>query len=331
VAQPPPETQVRRRIIRGRVGQVDPVHSVISVEGRRRRRAIMETQEKLAEEFEEHRTHLRGVAYRMLGSMAEAEDAVQEAWLRLARSDTSGVTNLRGWLTTVVSRLCLDHLRSRKSRREESLEVHVPDPVVTRLDVDPEAAAEQADAVTLALLVILDALNPRERMAFVLHDMFGVPFDQIGEIVGSSTQAATQMASRARRRVRSVPPPAADLATQRRVLEAFTSAAQDGDFEALVEVLDPDVTLRADGGAQGASALIRGAAEVASQASAFRRSDHETTRVMVLVNGSVGMIGMKDGRPVSVFSPVIRGGRIVEINILSDPERVAALDLSEVL
>ena len=290
----------------------------------------MKTQEQLADQFEEHRTHLRGVAYRMLGSMTEADDAVQDAWLRLSRADTSDVTNLRGWLTTVVSRICLDHLRSRKSRREESLEVHVPDPVITRLDIDPEAATEQADAVTLALLVVLDALNPRERMAFVLHDMFGVPFDQIGEIVGSTPAAATQMASRARRRVRATPPPAADLATQRKVLDAFRSAAQDGEFEDLVAVLDPDVTLRADAGPD-ASVFIRGAVAVASQARSFRRSGHEAWQVMVLVNGAVGMIGMRDGKPVSVFSPVVRGGRIVEINILADPERIAALDLSEVL
>jgi RNA polymerase sigma-70 factor (ECF subfamily) len=267
----------------------------------------------------------------MLGSVAEADDAVQEAWLRLARSDTSDVTNLRGWLTTVVSRICLDLLRSRKTRREDSLELHVPDPVVTRLDADPEASAEQADAVTLALLVVLDALNPRERMAFVLHDMFGVPFEEIGEIVGSTPAAATQMASRARRRVRATPPPAADLATQRKVLEAFTSAAQLGDFEALVAVLDPEVTLRADGGRSGPSGFVRGAVEVASQAAAFRRSGHEPTQVMVLVNGAVGMLGLREGRPVSVFSPVIRNGRIVEINIVSDPERLARLDLSDVL
>jgi RNA polymerase sigma-70 factor (ECF subfamily) len=285
----------------------------------------------LAEEFEEHRTHLRGVAYRMLGSMTEADDAVQEAWLRLARTDTSDVTNLRGWLTTVVSRICLDLLRSRKARREESLEVRVPDPVVTRLELDPAAAAEQADAVTLALLVVLDALNPRERMAFVLHDMFGVPFDQIGEIVGSSSQAATQMASRARRRVRETPPPTADLATQRQVLDAFTSAAQEGDFDELLRVLDPDVALRADGGTEGLSGYIRGAAEVASAASTFRRTGHEPTQIMVLVNGAVGLLGMREDRVVSVFSPVIRDGRIVQINILTDPERLAALDLSEVL
>jgi len=285
----------------------------------------------LAEQFEEHRSHLRGVAYRMLGSVAEAEDAVQEAWLRLARSDASEVRNLRGWLTTVVSRICLDLLRSRRSRREESLDVHVPDPVVTRLDADPEASAEQADAVTLALLVVLDALNPRERMAFVLHDMFGVPFDTIGEIVGSTPSTATQLASRARRRVRATPPPVADLATQRRVLNAFTTAAQEGDFEALVAVLDPDITLRADGGVRGLSGVVRGAAEVASAASTFRRTGHEPTQVMVLVNGAVGLIGLRDGRPVSVFSPLVRDGRIVEINILTDPERLAALDLSDVL
>jgi RNA polymerase sigma-70 factor (ECF subfamily) len=291
----------------------------------------MTPQELLADEFEEHRPHLRSVAYRMLGSMAEADDAVQDAWLRLARTDASEVANLRGWLTTVVSRICLDHLRSRKARREDPLDTHVPDPVITRLDADPAASAEQADAVTLAMLVVLDALNPRERMAFVLHDLFGVPFEQIGEIVDTSTANATQLASRARRRVRATPPPVADLATQRRVLTAFTDAAQRGDFEALVAVLDPDVTLRADGGTTGMSGFIRGAVEVAAQASAFRASDHESRQVPVLVNGAIGLIGVKDGRPVSVFSPVVRGGRIVEINILADPERVAALSLDELI
>jgi RNA polymerase sigma factor (sigma-70 family) len=291
----------------------------------------MQTQEQLAEEFEEHRDHLRSVGYRMLGSMAEADDAVQEAWLRLARTDTSDVLNLRGWLTTVVSRICLDLLRSRKSRREDSLEVHVPDPVVTRLDHDPEAAAEQADEVTLALLVVLDALNPRERMAFVLHDMFGVPFDAIGEILGTTPNTATQLASRARRRVRDTPPPVTDLTKQRRVLEAFRSAAELGDFDALVAVLDPDVTLRADAGPGGRSTVIRGAAAVASQAAAFRRSGHEQAQIPVLVNGALGMLALKDGRLMSVFSPVIRDGRIVEINILADPERIAALGLEHLL
>jgi RNA polymerase sigma factor (sigma-70 family) len=291
----------------------------------------LQTQDELAQEFEHHRAHLRGVAYRMLGSTAEADDAVQEAWLRLARSEIGDVRNLRGWLTTVVSRICLDVLRSRRSRREDSLEVHVPDPVVTRLDADPEAAAEQADAVTLALLVVLDALGPRERTAFVLHDMFGVPFDEIAEVLDTSPAAATQLASRARRRVRAAPPPAADLSTQRRVLEAFTSAAQDGDFEALLQVLHPDVTLRVDGGPAGRSALVRGAADVARNASAFRRSDHEQVQVWALVNGGVGMVGVKDGVPVGVFSPVIRDGRIVEINILADAERVTALGLGDVV
>jgi RNA polymerase sigma factor (sigma-70 family) len=291
----------------------------------------MQTQEQLADQFEEHRAHLRSVAYRMLGSVAEADDAVQDAWLRLARADTDDVVNLRGWLTTVVSRICLDMMRSRKSRREDSLEVYVPDPVVTRLDADPATSAEQADEVTLAMLVVLDALNPRERMAFVLHDMFGVPFDAIGEIVGSTPATATQLASRARRRVRATPPPVADLATQRQVLHAFTSAAERGDFEALLEVLDPDVVLRADGGARGASGIVRGAVEVASQASAFRRTGHEPEQTWVLVNGAVGLVSGREGVPIAVFCPVIRGNRIVEINILTDPDRIATLDLSEVL
>jgi RNA polymerase sigma factor (sigma-70 family) len=291
----------------------------------------MQTQDQLAQQFEEHRDHLRSVAYRMLGSMSEADDAVQEGWLRLARTDTSDVVNLRGWLTTVVSRVCLDQLRSRKSRREEPLDFHFPDPVVTRLDADPAASAEQADAVTLALLVVLDTLNPRERMAFVLHDMFGVPFEQIGEIVDATPATATQLASRARRRVRATPPPAADLTTQRQVLDAFTSAARDGDFDALLEVLDPDVVLRADGGARGASGIVRGALEVASQASAFRRTGHEPEQTWVLVNGAVGLISVREDRPIAVFCPVIRGRRIVEINILTDPDRIATLDLSEVL
>lgn len=285
----------------------------------------MRTQEQLAEQFEEHRSHLRGVAYRMLGSVHEADDAVQEAWLRMSRSDTSDVVNLRGWLTTVVSRISLDFLRSRRSRREESLDVHVPDPVVTSYESDPVAAAEQADEVTLALLVVLDALNPRERMAFVLHDMFAVPFEQIGEIVGSTTATATQLASRARRRVRDAPPAVVDHSTQRRVLDAFTTAARSGDFEALVEVLDPDVTLRADAGPGGGSVLVRGAPEVASRAMAFRRIAAD--QVLVLVNGAVGLVSFSDGHPVSVFSPVIRDGRIVEINVLADPERIARLDL----
>jgi RNA polymerase sigma-70 factor (ECF subfamily) len=293
----------------------------------------VDTQEKLAEQFEEHRDHLRGVAYRMLGSVAEVDDAVQETWLRLARSETRDVVNLRGWLTTVVSRICLDLLRSRRSRGEVSLDAHVPDPVVTALepdlDTDPAAAAEQADDVTLALLVVLDALKPRERMAFVLHDLFAVPFDQIGEIVGSTPATATQLASRARRRVRAARPAVVDHATQRRVLDAFTAAARHGDFETLLALLDPEVTLRADGGATGPSTVLVGATEVASQAAAFRRTG--IVQLPVLVNGSVGLLSVHDGRPVSIFSPEFRDGRIVEINILTDPERLARLDLRAVL
>lgn len=294
----------------------------------------MDTQEQLAERFEEHRDHLDRVAYRMLGSVADAHDAVQDTWLRLARTDVddrSDIANLRGWLTTVVSRICLDVLRSRRSRPEAPLVEHLPDPVVTRLEpdprTDPEVAAEQADSVTLAMLVVLETLRPPERMAFVLHDMFGVPFDEIGEILGSSTAAATQMASRARRRVRAAPPAAADRATQRRVLDAFTSAARTGDFDALVAVLDPDVVLRADAAGDRPAILVRGAETVASRAIEFRRA--ATDQVQVLVNGAVGLVSVRDGRPTSVFSPVVRDGRIVEINILADPERLARLDLDD--
>jgi len=292
----------------------------------------MDRDKLLAQEFEANRAHLRAVAYRMLGSTTEADDAVQEGWLRLNRADTSDVENLGGWLTTVVARVCLDMLRSRKARREESLSTHVPDPILSRdPGTGPEHEAVLADSVGLALLVVLEMLSPAERLSFVLHDMFGVPFDQIGEIVGASPATATQLASRARRRVRATPPPTADLSTQRRVLDAFTSAAQEGDFEALLTVLDPDVELRADGGVEGLSGYIRGAAEVASAASTFRRTGHEPAQIMVLVNGAVGLLGMREDRPVSVFCPVIRDGRIVEINILTDHERIARLDLSEVL
>ncbi|HEY0952730.1 sigma-70 family RNA polymerase sigma factor [Nocardioides sp.] len=283
----------------------------------------MPTQEDLAHEFEDHRERLRGVAYRMLGSTAEADDAVQETWLRLSRSDASEVRNLGAWLTTVVGRICLDLLRSRTARREDPLDVRLPDPVVTRLDADPESAAEQADQVTLALLVVLDRLGPRERTAFVLHDLFGVPFEQIGQIVGASAATATQLASRARRRVRVAAPPVADRATQRRVLDAFSDAAQRGDFEALLEILDPDATLRADGGPAGPSVLVRGAAEIAARASSFRRAGLD--QVHVLVNGAVGLLAHRDGRPVSLFTPVVRDGRIVEIDILADPQRLARL------
>jgi RNA polymerase sigma-70 factor (ECF subfamily) len=280
----------------------------------------------LAERFEAHRDHLRAVAYRMLGSLTEADDAVQEAWLRLARSDTGQLANLSGWLTTVVSRVCLDMLRSRKSRREEPLDTHVPDPIVASADPDPEEEAVLADSVGLALLVVLETLTPAERLAFVLHDMFGVPFDEIAPIVGRSPATATQLASRARRRVRGAALPDAGLPAQREVIDAFLTAAHAGDFEALVAVLDPDVVLRVDFGGAGPSGLMRGAAMVAKQALLF--SEGAPFVRPVVINGAAGLVAMPGGRPVTVFSPTVRGGKIVEINILADPERIAQLDLS---
>ncbi|HYQ64110.1 sigma-70 family RNA polymerase sigma factor [Actinophytocola sp.] len=287
----------------------------------------MDEHDFLAARFETQRARLGAVAYRMLGSLAEAEDAVQEAWLRLARSDTGAVANLDGWLTTVVSRICLDMLRSRRSRREESLDTHVPDPIVASPDVDPAQQAELADSVGLALLVVLETLNPAERLAFVLHDMFGVPFDEIAPIVGRTPATATQLASRARRRVRGAAQPDVDVPAQREVIEAFTAAARDGDFEALLAVLDPDVLLRVDAGAAGPSRLLRGAATVARNALLFQQEG--PGRQWVLINGAPGVVSILDGRPYAVFSPTVRGGRIVEINILADPERLARLGLPE--
>ncbi|RZS37485.1 RNA polymerase sigma-70 factor (ECF subfamily) [Herbihabitans rhizosphaerae] len=284
----------------------------------------MDEHEFLAERFQEHRDHLRAVAYRMLGSLTEADDAVQEAWLRLARVDTGEIANMGGWLTTVISRVCLDMLRSRKSRREEPLDTHVPDPTVT--SADPAEQAEIVDSVGLALLVVLEMLSPAERLAFVLHDMFGLPFGEIAPIVGRSPAAAAQMASRARRRVRGAAVPDADLPAQRAVVDAFTAAARAGDFEALVAVLDPDIVLRADMGA-GPSRLVRGAKTVAGQALLFTQTGAPTAHP-VLINGVAGLLTIVDGQPFAVFSPVVRGGRIIEINILADPERLARLDLA---
>lgn len=285
--------------------------------------------EFLAERFEAHRTHLRAVAYRMLGSLSEAEDAVQEAWFKLERSDTSGVRNLGGWLTTVVGRVCLDMLRSRTSRREDPLEVRMPDPIISAADgVDPEHQALLADAVGLALLVVLETLGPAERLAFVLHDLFGVPFDEIAPIVGRNPAAVRQLASRARRRVQGAAPvPDADLARQRRVVEAFLAAARDGDFDALVAVLDPDVIARADTGSPRPATVQRGAEAVARQALTFARTAPLARHA--LVNGAAGIVAAKDGRPVSVMAFTIRSGRIAEIDILADPERLARLDLSD--
>jgi RNA polymerase sigma-70 factor (ECF subfamily) len=288
----------------------------------------MDKPDWLAERFEANRTHLRAVAYRMLGSLSEADDAVQEAWLRLSRSDTSGVENLGGWLTTAVARVCLDMLRSRKSRREEPLGVHVPDPIVSRED-SPEHQALLADSVGLALLVVLETLAPAERLAFVLHDMFAVPFDEIAAIVGRSPAAARQLASRARRRVQgAAPAPDADLTCQRQVVDAFLAAARDGDFDALVAVLDPDVVVRADGGAAsaGASQEVRGARAVAEQALRFAKLIRLAQAV--LVNGAAGIVSwLPDGRPFSVMGFTVRNGKIVEIDVLTDAARLRQLDL----
>jgi RNA polymerase sigma factor (sigma-70 family) len=287
--------------------------------------------DRLADQFEGHRAHLRAVAYRMLGSASEAEDAVQEGWIRLSRTDVSGVENLRAWLTTVVARVCLDMLRTRTSRREEPLDTHVPDPVITRVDANPESGAVLADSVGLALLVVLETLEPAERLAFVLHDVFGMPFDEIASIVDRSAVAARQLASRARRRVQGRATTAdADLGQQRRVVDAFMAAARDGDFEALVAVLDPDIVLRADGGAlTGASRVVRGARAVAAQAATFSKIG--LSNQLVLVNGQLGFVSRRqDGRLFSVLGFTIGGGKVVEIDILADPERLSRLDLSAI-
>ena len=290
----------------------------------------MEEHEWLTEGFEEHRTHLRTVAYRMLGSVSEADDAVQEAWLRLSRTDTSGVENMGGWLTTVVGRVCLNMLRSRQARREQPLDVHVPEPLVSREDgLDPEHEALLADSVGLALLVVLDTLAPAERLAFVLHDMFAVPFDEIAPMVGRSPTAARQLASRARRRVQGeAPAPDPDLARQREVVDAFFAAARGGDFDALVAVLDPDVVLRSDGGTARPSATVvaHGARTVAERAMTFARLSPFVRPA--LINGAAGVVVAPRGRPVSIMAFTVRGGKIVAIDALADPTRLRQLDLT---
>jgi RNA polymerase sigma factor (sigma-70 family) len=291
----------------------------------------MPTPERLAEQFEAHRAHLRAVAYRMLGSLTEADDAVQESWIRLGRTDVRAVENLRAWLTTVVARVCLDMLRTRTSRREDPLETHVPDPVITRADGDPESDAMLTDSVGLALLVVLETLEPAERLAFVLHDVFGMTFEEIAPIVDRTAVAARQLASRARRRVQSRAPDASrDVRQQRRVVDAFMAAAQEGDFERLVAVLDPDIVLRADGGAlTGASRVVRGASNVAAQAATFSRIG--LSNQLVLVNGHLGLVSRRpDGHLFAVLGFTISGGKVVEIDILADPERLGRLDLSAV-
>ncbi|HTR94504.1 MAG TPA: sigma-70 family RNA polymerase sigma factor [Trebonia sp.] len=327
------------------------------------------------EYFEEQRPHLRAVAYRMLGSLSEAEDAVQETWLRLNRSDTGAVRDLRAWLTTVVSRVCLDMLRSRAARREDSLDdVHVPDPIVTRAGDawagDPQEHAALADSIGLALLVVLDTLSPSERLAFVLHDIFALPFEDIGQILDRSPAAAKQLASRARRRLRDAgsietdddPDGDAadvgglagladlaasaggrssgagrasggvtDLARQYRVVDAFLAAARDGEFDRLLTILDPDVVLRADAGTgpAGPSQIVRGAYGVIAQAKRFSPLGRYGRRVMV--NGSPGFMVVTNGEPFAIIALTVSGDRIVEMDILADPERLARLDLSDVL
>ena len=292
----------------------------------------MNDTDALADRFEEHRPHLKAVAYRMLGSLAEAEDAVQEAWFKLGRSDADEIRNLGGWLTTVVGRVCLDMLRSRTTRREDPLDdAFVPDPVLTPLSrIDPEQEVLQADSVGLALLVVLETLEPAERLAFVLHDMFAVPFDDIAAIVEKSPAATRQLASRARRRVKGATPSAEpDLGRQRQVVEAFMSAARGGDFEALLAVLDPDVVLRADSGAlvggAAASKLVRGARPVAEQAMLFRQFAQYAE--LVLVNGAIGVLNAPEVQLLSVMGVTVVDGRITELHILADPERLARLEV----
>lgn len=292
------------------------------------------TPEQLAARFEEHRTHVRAVAYRMLGSVSEAEDAVQDTWIRFSRSEVSGIANLKAWLTTVVSRVSLDMLRGRASRREDPLDTYVPDPVVAAIDPadrDPEKRAMLADSVGLALLVVLERLEPPERLAFVLHDVFGMAFEEIAPIVDRSVVATRQIASRARRRVQGQTPTSeTDLRQQRRIVDAFLAAVQDGDFEGLVAVLDPAIVLRADGGtAKGMSRVVRGADAVMAQAAAFSKLGLSSQ--VVLVNGNVGVVSrLPGGRLLSVIGFTIADGKVVEMNILADPDRLRRLDLSAV-
>jgi RNA polymerase sigma-70 factor (ECF subfamily) len=294
----------------------------------------MDENEWLADRFEEHRAHLRSVAYRMLGSLAEADDAVQDTWLRLSRSGVDGVENLGGWLTTIVARVCLNVLRSRNARRQEPLGVHVPDPIISPPGtLQPEEEALLADSVGLALLVVLDTLAPAERLAFVLHDMFELPFEEIAPVVGRTPAAARQLASRARRRVKGaeVPEPDSDLARQRDVVDAFFLAARGGDFDALVALLDPDVLLRIDAGANrqaGGSRLVQGAAAVGKQARRGLRTwlERPVTSVRpAVVNGAAGVVVTMGGQPVTVMGFSIVEGMIVEIDAIADPERVGRI------
>ena len=291
----------------------------------------MAESDRLIEGFAENRTRLRAVAYRMLGSFAEADDAVQEAWLRLTKADSSEVDNLGAWLTTIVARVCLNVLRSRRTRPEEPFGAHLPDPIISRTDrTSPEDEALLTDSVGLALQVVLDTLTPAERLAFVLHDMFDLPFDDIAPIVGRSSTSARQLASRARRRVRGadVPRPDADIGRQREVVDAFFAAARRGDFDALVTVLDPDVVERVDAGTArpDISGMVRGARVVAGRAIMF---DQPSPRLRpVLVNGAAGVVVIVRGQPFAVMAFTVSDGRIVEIDVLADPDRLNRLDLA---
>jgi RNA polymerase sigma-70 factor (ECF subfamily) len=290
----------------------------------------MDEHDWLATRFESERPHLRAVAYRLLGSLSEADDAVQESWLHVSRSDRRSVTNLSGWLTTVVARVCLDMLRSHAARREERLDGRLPDPIISRAEgINPEQEVLLAESVGLALQVVLDTLEPAERLAFVLHDVFAVPFDEIATLVGRSPTAARQLASRARRRVqRAAPVPDADLAQSRAVVDAFFAAVREGDVAALLAVLAPDVVARADYGtlARGAQREVHGARAVAEGAIMFAR----LARIArpVLVNGAVGAVAAPGGQLYAVMGFTVRQGKIVEIDILGDPTRLRQLDLS---
>ncbi|HEY3058879.1 MAG TPA: RNA polymerase sigma factor SigJ [Chloroflexota bacterium] len=284
-----------------------------------------ETNQWLASRFEENRAHLRAVAYRMLGSLTEADDAVQDAWLRVSRAGASDVENLGGWMTTIVARVCLNLLRARNTRREDFLGVRIPDPVISHDGMrQPEEEAVLADSVSLALLVVLDSLSPAERLAFVLHDMFELPFEEIAPMVGRSPEAARQLASRARRRVKGaeIPDPDADLARQREVVDAFFQAARGGDFDSLIALLDPDVVLRADFGARrpGVSRVVRGAAAVAGQA--LTGAQPAAQLHPALVNGTAGVVVTVGGKPFAVMGFTVTDGKIVAIDAIADPERV---------
>jgi RNA polymerase sigma-70 factor (ECF subfamily) len=291
----------------------------------------MDEREWLAERFAEHRPHLRAVAYRMLGSLTEADDALQDAWLRLSRSGADSVENMGAWLTTIVARVCLNMLRSRKLRREEPLDAYVPDPVISYSDgLDPEQQTLLADSVGLALQVVLETLRRPERLAFVLHDMFGVSFDEIAPMADCSVEAARQLASRARRRVRGLAPvPDAELSAQRAVVDAFLAAAREGDLAGLVAVLDPDVVLRADGlpGRPESRVVVRGAANVAGNAVLGARQHPSAQLRRALVNGAAGLVLIENDEPVAVWGITVANGRIVEIDLVANPDRVRRLDV----